>query len=353
MITTLNVHELPITVVIPAFNEAHFIKETLNSVWSQTAIPSEVIVVDDGSTDQTGAIAEASGAKVLRQKNRGLSAARNTGIHAASQQWIAFLDADDIWEPDKLESQWKVVKACQEVQMIFTDFMEFNTDGIIKASFLDGLEHYQQVKRDEISSHIMYCEEESLRKQFHKGNFIRPSTVLIRRDLLIELGLFDETISHCEDLELWLRRRALTNTAVVERPLMRYRDHKTSLSSNNYKMAFSMAHIADRVLAKTELYADDAIDHYFSERPTLYLNLGRFAEESGKILRAREYYLRSWHLGGGSVSLVLAVLSIVPAQMRSFMKEMVHLFRKLLSTHGYKKIVDSASSGQGRDQSYK
>src|SRR5262244_3231712 len=93
---------LPISVVIPAYNAAAFIAEALESVRAQTRAAAEVIVVDNGSTDASPRLAEAAGACVLRLERPGVSRARNVGIRAATQPWIAFLDADDLWQPDKL-----------------------------------------------------------------------------------------------------------------------------------------------------------------------------------------------------------------------------------------------------------
>jgi glycosyltransferase involved in cell wall biosynthesis len=93
-----------VAVVIPAYNAGQFIGEALDSVSAQTARPSEVIVVDDGSTDRTAAVARSRGVTLLTQPNRGVAAARNLAIRATGQHWIAFLDADDVWEPGKLEA---------------------------------------------------------------------------------------------------------------------------------------------------------------------------------------------------------------------------------------------------------
>ena len=93
---------MKISVVIPAYNAARFLPRCLKSVFAQTLQPEEVIVVDDGSTDSTAEVAEALGARVINRRNGGLSAARNTGIKGASSEWIALLDADDLWARDKL-----------------------------------------------------------------------------------------------------------------------------------------------------------------------------------------------------------------------------------------------------------
>src|SRR5215469_3467519 len=97
---------LPFSVIIPVYNCERFIGAALDSIFAQSRRPAQVIVVDDGSADSSSAIAQERGAIVIRQANAGVSAARNVGMRAASQPWLAFLDADDTWMPNKLELQW-------------------------------------------------------------------------------------------------------------------------------------------------------------------------------------------------------------------------------------------------------
>ena len=116
-----------ISVVIPAYNAARFLPRCLASVFAQTLKPDEVIVVDDGSTDDTAALAAALGARVISRPNGGLSAARNTGIQNASSEWIALLDADDLWAPEKLERQVACIRP--ETVLVYTGIRFFDDHG--------------------------------------------------------------------------------------------------------------------------------------------------------------------------------------------------------------------------------
>ena len=115
-----------VSVVIPAYNSAVFLPEALDSVFAQTRPPAEVIVVDDGSTDDTSKVLEMYGDRVIvvAQENRGLSGARNRGMDRATAEWVAFLDADDTWEPEKLERQLDAVDA-SDVVCVHTNFARF------------------------------------------------------------------------------------------------------------------------------------------------------------------------------------------------------------------------------------
>ena len=125
---------ISVSVVIPCFNAAPFLKECLDSVLNQTRPADEIILVNDGSTDASLEIAESFGAKIkiISQLNQGVSSARNRGILAAKSEWIAIQDADDVWHPEKLEKQVQAIKETQEpIVCCYTDFYLFGKDLMI------------------------------------------------------------------------------------------------------------------------------------------------------------------------------------------------------------------------------
>jgi len=311
-------------VIIPAYNAAAYLKEALASVRAQTRAPAEVIVVDNGSTDDSPSIALEAGARLLRLERPNLSAARNAGILAASQPWIALLDADDLWDPEKLAWQWQAVDSCHGVGIITTDFTEFDSMGILLPSFLAGAANYQAISRREILPGIMCCDATSFRAHFLRGNFFAPAAILAHRDLMIDVGLFDEALTHMEDRELWLRMLPRTEVAVIERPLLHTRIHGANWSSNGLKMALCAALIAERVLASPARYPAGAPDYYRGERPRFYLNAGRFAEEAGDMRDARRHYLRAWRRGGGLRALALGMLACLPRALRLSIRASIH-----------------------------
>lgn len=129
----------PISVVIPAYNAEAFLGDAIESVHAQTLAVLETIVVDDGSTDRTSSIAVSLNARVIRQDNGGASAARNAGIRAATGQWIAFLDADDIWEPEKIECQYEMINLCPDVGIVSCDHYSICMGQVMAPSYLSAL----------------------------------------------------------------------------------------------------------------------------------------------------------------------------------------------------------------------
>jgi glycosyltransferase involved in cell wall biosynthesis len=198
-----------VSVVIPCFNAASFLEETLRSVLAQTHAPVEVIVVDDGSTDGSAAVAAAFGPKVhvITQENRGESAARNVGMDHCRGDWIAFLDADDVWQPDKLERQLAV--AADDTIAVHTNYFHFGGD--------DRVYDVSTIPPD-----VRYRLETVARTIP-----IRLSSLMVRRALPVR---FEEWARYGEDLLYMLDLVQQGPIALVAEPLTGYRVHPGSQS---------------------------------------------------------------------------------------------------------------------------
>jgi glycosyltransferase involved in cell wall biosynthesis len=218
---------MKISVVIPAYNAAPFLARCLKSVFAQTLKPEEVIVVDDKSTDNTALLAAELGAKVVcRAVNGGLSAARNSGIQHASSEWIALLDADDRWMPEKLERQVACIRP--EVVLIYNGIRIFDDNGT----------------RNELPA----IHPVAARKMLRYRNPITPSTVLVRREAVLQDGGFREDIRAGEDWEMWVRLQRLGQFEAVPAPLTEYYVYPNSLSANPQKMLKAFEQILDTTL---------------------------------------------------------------------------------------------------------
>jgi glycosyltransferase involved in cell wall biosynthesis len=207
----MRANSMDISVVIPAYNAGRFITRCLQSVNAQTLRPKEVIVVDDGSTDNTAALAGSMGARVVHQKNLGVSAARNNGIRRASSEWIAFLDADDLWLPDKLERQAACVGP--DTVLAYTGHRTIDDHGVLSESTGNDVEQARRMVR-------------------HRSPFY-TSTVLAKRDVLLENGGFREGLPTCEDWEMWAKIILKHGAMDVEpSPLVEYYVHPDSSSAD-------------------------------------------------------------------------------------------------------------------------
>jgi glycosyltransferase involved in cell wall biosynthesis len=217
---------MKISVVIPAYNAAHFLPRSLGSVFAQTLQPLEVIVVDDGSTDSTAQVAEQLGAKVIRRPNGGLAAARNTGIQHASGDWIALLDADDSWSPEKLERQAACVRP--DTVLVYTGARFFDDRG--------SRGEQRAVDPARARKLLRYC------------NPILPSSVLLRRQEALAAGGFREDTRTCEDWEMWVRMIPFGAFTAVDEPLTSYYVHPASLSASPERMLAGLKAILEPTL---------------------------------------------------------------------------------------------------------
>lgn len=200
-----------VSVVIPTYNCAPYLPSCLDSVFAQTWRDFEVIVVDDGSTDDTEAALRpwSEQIRTIRQRNSGVAAARNAGIRMASAPLIAFLDADDVWLPRKLELEVAALTADPGIGLVCSDFSIVGANGTVVDSYFQERGGYESGKV--FARLIRNC-------------FIFTSTVILQRSLLDALGTFDESINYCDDYNMWLRAALRGRVQVVPEVLCTKRE---------------------------------------------------------------------------------------------------------------------------------
>ena len=205
-----------ISVVIPTFNRREFLLEAVESVLAQRLAEMEIIVVDDGSTDGTAAALDGLDPRVtcLSQSRSGVSAARNRGIASSSGEWLAFLDSDDLWLPQKLAAQVDFFAAHPEVKICQTEEV-----WIRNGLRLNPKDYHQKPEGHCFPLLLERC-------------LVSPSAVMIHRDVFDEVGLFDESLPACEDYDLWLRIGCRMPIGLVKKPLIVKRGgHSDQLSA--------------------------------------------------------------------------------------------------------------------------
>ena len=209
---------MKISVIIPTYNRRHTLERAIDSVLSQTFKPFEIIIVDDGSEDGTrNWVQEAyPSIKYIYQPNNGVSSARNKGIISSSGSWIALLDSDDEWMPEKLEDQ--VIFINENPGSLFCHTNEI--------WIRNGVRVNQMKKHKKYGGDIFkYCLDMCR---------ISPSSSLIKKEVFEDVGLFDESLTVCEDYDLWLRITANYTILFLDRPLIKkYGGHADQLSKVN------------------------------------------------------------------------------------------------------------------------
>jgi GT2 family glycosyltransferase len=277
-----------ISVVIPAFNASDTIGKAIQSALEQDERPLEVIVVDDGSSDDTPDRARAAGARVIRQSNAGVSAARNRGILAANGDWIAFLDADDRFLPGKLAQQIAALARYPYANFVFCD-MQREQDGVIVESrwFMDRAP-YQRLTKTRLDTNLVMMKGDALSCALLDENFIPTSSVLVRKTAISNPG-FDADIRYCEDVELWLRIIKDNEVLAIEMPLTNYRLHSASASAQWQHILHGNLTLLERIAAHPERYADPLVG-VLPERITAGLTaLGIHLVRSGDTSRGTHW----------------------------------------------------------------
>jgi glycosyltransferase involved in cell wall biosynthesis len=221
---------MKISVVIPAYNAAPWIGRAIQSVVDQTFPVSEIIVVDDGSNDSTADVVATFNGKVkyVRQTNNGPSKARNTGMAASSGEWLAFLDADDWWMPNKLHVQYDALKQRPDAILVYTSLLMVKDTGEVMIR--------QSAPANQLWPLLRY------------RNPIAPSSVLVKRSVMQQIGGFNEKHKVAEDWEAWVRMRRIGKFVNVEQPVTCSRVVPTSLSSNGARMFRGCRQMLDSTL---------------------------------------------------------------------------------------------------------
>ena len=211
---------MKISVVIPTYNRYEVLKRALSSVFAQTYLPSEVIVIDDGSTDNTANIQNDFPSIIYRyQENGGVSSARNLGIKLCSHDWIAFLDSDDAWYEEKLALHVNLHVSTPKLLFSYTDELWIRDGQRIKIP-----KKFHKFGGEIFEKCLSHC-------------IIAPSSALIHKTIFEDIGTFDETLEVCEDYDLWLRLTCKYEVGLLNQPLtLKYGGDADQLSTKYWGM---------------------------------------------------------------------------------------------------------------------
>jgi glycosyltransferase involved in cell wall biosynthesis len=267
-----------VSVIIPTYNRADLIEETIDSVLKQTFDDLEIIIVDDGSTDSTKEVVRRFDGpiKYLYQENRGRSCARNRGFEASSGDYICFLDSDDVLDPRMLDRQVSLLESNSDLGFVFSDYQFINRAGEILPK--PEVFRAHPLRRGSIFRFLVYFD------------FIFPSTVLARKDCINKAGLFDPSLDAAEDLDWLLRMTSLYEADYVPEQLCLCRKHDGNTTSTAIEDGTA------RVIAKHLLddrtkrsLGDDWREIYFD----LYLMVANYHYNRRSMAPARKYYFNA------------------------------------------------------------
>lgn len=270
-----------VSVIIPSYNRAELVVETIKSVLAQSFEDLEIVLVDDGSTDDTReAVSKLSGpVRYIYQENMGRSRARNEGFKASTGEYVCFLDSDDLFIKEKLEQQVELLQTREDLGFVYCDYSFIDQ----AARPLDKPSIYSShpLRRRSIFRHLLYFD------------FIPPSTVLARRECVEAVGLFDPVLEPTEDFDWLLRMSKRYEADYVSEPMCLIRAHPGNTPSS------AIAEATMRVLV-SHLSLDDTKKVLGKDWRRIYrdcyLTVANYHYNSADLKRAREYYLKAMRI---------------------------------------------------------
>ena len=307
-----------VSVIIPTFNCARFLPQTLESVLAQTYRAFEVIVVNDGSTDNTEEVIRPYRQAIvyLSIPNKGASAARNAGLRLCNGELIAFLDADDLWHVEKLEEQVALMDMHPDIAVSYTNFTFFGRPFPDPTGFEERGAALLRYSREAIGSSRYAITSRSLLKDFliHQA-FPKPSIIMIRRQCFERVGGFDESLAICEDTQMCLRLAKYYKFGYVDRCLVQRRVRTDTLSSAADDRRYATVHI--QMLENLEKW----IPLSKSERRALNRVLADYRLAAGyldfteyRLTSSREHLWNSVKACPTARALVYLLLSVFPVK---------------------------------------
>jgi glycosyltransferase involved in cell wall biosynthesis len=291
-------------VIIPTYNRAHLIGPTLASIVGQSCPPAEVVVVDDGSVDQTESVVRGfPSVKYIRIENSGQCRARNVGVAATTAPWIAFCDSDDLWHPDKLLLQTRLFAQAPDAQYGFTNFRFVMEDAWSDDSKFDtSPPGYWNLRRREMESGS-FVVDEPLFERLLRHQPIFPSSIMMKRVFFEHIGGWKDALGRTlgEDLEFTLRCVTRPPIAVISQPVVGIRKHAANFSVDQFRGLSGEAQILQYVLENHPAAQDyaEAIREQILMRRISAAELAFLAGDVGKVrelLGQVPFRKRSWKL---------------------------------------------------------
>jgi len=286
-----------VSVVIPTYNSAKYLPETINSILSQDYDELEIIVVDDHSTDNTKeTIKELTSSKIryicLEKNHGGPSKPRNVGVKAAKGKYVAFCDSDDVYASSRIKDAVQFLCNNPELGMVFTDEQKFNelTDEDF-GNFLKEYDLFHALPKKKVAENYFVIDSDHAFSCLFYENYIMPSGVTVPVSVFQKIGYFDETITNGDDRDMWFRISKIYPVGFINKIGFKYRKRENSISSRGYELAINRSKVIRKQL-ETDLSPALRKRCYEIIANNMY-GIGYYYQSRGEMKDARKHYFQS------------------------------------------------------------
>jgi glycosyltransferase involved in cell wall biosynthesis len=303
-----------VSVLIPTYRRATHLALAIDSALAQTCQDLEIIVVEDGSHIAAEVVGKyGSRVRYEWQPNGGVAAARNTAARVSRGEWLAFLDDDDVWFPEKLERQLALAECFPSLGLVYTHYLD--------------VEEAARPKRRSVPT----SEERSgwVTAALFLRFFGLPSTVMVRRADFERVGGFDASLRFCEDYDLWLRLSRMCPFGYLAEPLVGYRRQSGSLSDNDLAVDSGSLTVLERFLSYSPTLWDECGPRQVRRRlAAIHFRCGQMLFWNDNLLSARRHFLEAWRLEPRELRrLALALGTTLPVGMVARLRALKHRLR--------------------------
>ncbi len=319
-----------ISVVIPAYNAGKYIAECIASVLEQQCLNIEVIVVDDCSTDNTRDVVEKFDASIVKyiclEKNfGGPSKPRNVGIKQAKGKYLVMLDADDILVNNSIYKRVEILKNNHSIAFVFCDGLRFSElGGDYTKSFLSQHSHFQALVKDNKHEQMVILDPQLTYRTLAKGDFILPSGMVVRKSIYDHVGIYDESVTNGQDLDMSLRIISQFPIVYLSMIGFKQRVHEESISTKGHKLIENKILLLKKNLSRSnDKLANIEFKRKISEN---FVSLGYHYRSLCNLSQAKHYYYQSLKFKLSSVALRGILLSMLNEKLY---KKLYTLFKSI------------------------
>lgn len=314
-----------VSIVIPTYNAAAYIKETLLSILSQNHSNFEIVIVDDHSTDNTATIIESFKDPRIRyilldRNHGGPSLPRNVGIKAAQAKYIAFFDSDDLMMPGRLKQAVDFLQKFPPLGLVFTNSIKFYENGDNDHSpFLTYYKEFKSMSFQKIGEDKYIFNPDEAYSCLLAGNFILTGGVTVPKKIFDQIGYFDETLRNADDWDMWLRIVRHYPIGFIDMIGFRYRVRDRSVSSRGYSLAYNRIKVLNKQL---QFGLNNKNKKKVKLNIAENLNIIGYAfQEQGNMKEARRYYLQSLKENFNKMSLRGVIITLMGVPVVRFLKK--------------------------------